>query len=79
MLTTADIDAVVRRGDMAEVGGIAYAGSRGILRVEVRGDEGEWHEARLREPLSGLTWVIWRVELPVAVRYVARAVVLSAS
>ena len=73
VLTTADIDAVVRRGDVADVGGIAYSGSRGISKVEVRGDDGEWHEAQLREPLSALTWVIWRVELPVSVRYVARA------
>ena len=78
VLTIADIDAVVRHGDVAEVGGMAYAGSRGVSKVEVRGDDGQWHEARLREPLSDTTWVMWRVELPVSVRYVARAVVISA-
>jgi DMSO/TMAO reductase YedYZ molybdopterin-dependent catalytic subunit len=50
----------------ALIGGIAHAGSRAIARVEVRVDEGEWHEARVREPLSSTTWVVWRVEVPYA-------------
>jgi hypothetical protein len=50
----------------ADVGGIAYAGSRGVSRVEVRVDEGEWLEATLRAPLSETTWVVWRVQLPVS-------------
>lgn len=45
-------------------GGIAHAGSRGISRVELRVDDGPWREAKLRTPLSGLTWVIWRCSLP---------------
>lgn len=44
------------------VGGIAYAGARGIERVEVRVDDGPWREARLRPPLSDLTWVVWRYD-----------------
>jgi len=52
----------VRRGDVTEVGGFAYAGARGISRVEVRADEGEWQQALIREPMSGTTWVIWRTE-----------------
>jgi DMSO/TMAO reductase YedYZ molybdopterin-dependent catalytic subunit len=44
-------------------GGIAPAGARGISRVEVRADDGEWREALLRTPLSPTTWVIWRAEL----------------
>ena len=71
---TASVDAVVRQGDMADVGGIAYAGSRGVVRVEVRGDNGEWHDAQLRRPLSDLTWVVWRARIPAAAKYVARAV-----
>jgi DMSO/TMAO reductase YedYZ molybdopterin-dependent catalytic subunit len=47
------------------VGGIAYAGSRGVSRVNVRVDEGEWQDAQLREPLSGTTWVLWRADLSV--------------
>lgn len=44
------------------VGGIAYAGARGISKVEVRVDDGEWTEAQLRTPLSDLTWVVWRYD-----------------
>ena len=46
------------------VGGIAFAGARGISRVEVRVDGGAWEEAQLRSPLSETTWVIWRYEWP---------------
>ena len=54
-------------GGMAvPIGGIAYAGTRGISRVEVRVDDGEWQEAQLRAPLSDVTWVIWRYDWPFA-------------
>ena len=46
------------------VGGIADAGSRGISRVEVQVDGGPWETAELRQPLSPLTWVLWRYEWP---------------
>ncbi len=46
------------------VGGIAYAGARGIGGVEVRVDGGDWQPAQLRAPLSETTWVIWRYEWP---------------
>jgi DMSO/TMAO reductase YedYZ molybdopterin-dependent catalytic subunit len=46
------------------IGGIAHAGARGISRVEVQMDNGDWREAQLRSPLSGLTWVIWRYDMP---------------
>jgi DMSO/TMAO reductase YedYZ molybdopterin-dependent catalytic subunit len=49
---------------VASVGGIAHAGARRISKVEVRVDDGEWRDARLRDPLSGTTWVIWRADLP---------------
>jgi DMSO/TMAO reductase YedYZ molybdopterin-dependent catalytic subunit len=74
--TTAAVDAVVRRGDVTDVGGFAYAGARGISRVEVRADEGEWQPALIREPMSGTTWVIWRTEFrlpPGQHRFEARA------
>jgi DMSO/TMAO reductase YedYZ molybdopterin-dependent catalytic subunit len=61
---TAAPDASGRR--FASAGGIAHAGSRRISRVEVRVDEGEWRAARLREPLSETTWVVWRADLPSA-------------
>ena len=42
------------------VGGVAFAGDRGIQRVEVSFDDGEtWHDTRLSDPLSPYTWVLW--------------------
>lgn len=47
------------------VGGIAWAGDRGIRKVEVQVDEGPWEEAVLHLPaLSPLTWVQWRYDWP---------------
>jgi DMSO/TMAO reductase YedYZ molybdopterin-dependent catalytic subunit len=46
------------------VGGIAHAGARGISKVEVSVNEGDWQEAELRSPLSETTWVIWRYDWP---------------
>ncbi len=45
------------------VGGIAWAGDRGIQRVELQIDDGAWVETTLRTPpLSQLTWVQWRYD-----------------
>ena len=49
---------------LVPVGGIAFAGARGISKVEVRVDGGPWSEASLRAPLSETTWVIWRYDWP---------------
>ncbi|RPJ51227.1 MAG: hypothetical protein EHM21_03220, partial [Chloroflexi bacterium] len=50
-------------GRVLPVGGIAYAGARGISKVEVQVDDGPWEAAELRDPpLSPLTWVQWRYE-----------------
>jgi DMSO/TMAO reductase YedYZ molybdopterin-dependent catalytic subunit len=46
------------------IGGIAFAGARGISKVEVRMDNGAWREAELRTPLSEKTWVLWRCDCP---------------
>ena len=48
------------------VGGIAFAGARGISKVQLKTDDGLWQEARLRPPLSETTWVIWRIDIPYA-------------
>jgi sulfite oxidase len=48
------------------VGGIAYAGDRGISQVQLRVDGGPWQDAQLRSPLSETTWVVWRYEWPFA-------------
>ncbi len=58
---------VPRRGEVLtagrhEIGGIAFAGDRGISKVEVSDDNGKtWHEATIAENPSdaGLSWVIW--------------------
>lgn len=49
---------------MVPIGGIAFAGARGISRVEIKVDDGEWQQAQLRSPLSDTTWVIWRYHWP---------------
>lgn len=47
------------------VGGIAWAGDRGIQRVEVQVDDGAWEEARILDPpMSPLIWVLWRYDWP---------------
>src|SRR4030042_1591099 len=47
------------------LGGIAWAGARGIAKVEVQIDDGEWIETQLRNPpLSPLTWVQWHYDWP---------------
>lgn len=48
---------------MTMVGGIAFAGARGIQSVELSVDDGAWMSAELDRPLSQLTWVLWRAAL----------------
>ncbi len=63
--TVAD-EAIIGEGDerLVPIGGIAYSGARGISKVEIQADHGEWVEAQLRSPLSPFTWVIWRYDWP---------------
>ncbi|MEA2676912.1 MAG: hypothetical protein QOJ81_1053 [Chloroflexota bacterium] len=49
-----------------DVAGVAWAPTRGISRVEVRLDGGEWQQTQLSEPLSNYAWVQWRATLNVA-------------
>jgi DMSO/TMAO reductase YedYZ molybdopterin-dependent catalytic subunit len=51
-------------GTTIPVGGIAFAGARGVSRVQVRVDDGPWQDVELRTPLSDLTWVLWRYDWP---------------
>lgn len=47
-------------GVPVKVGGVAFAGSRGIKRVEFSSDNGRsWNDAKLEKPLSPLAWTIW--------------------
>jgi hypothetical protein len=43
-----------------ELGGVAYAGDRGIAEVQVGTDGGRtWARAEVKKPLGPHTWVLW--------------------
>ena len=45
------------------IGGVAFAGDRGISKVEVSLDGGKtWEEATLKPPASNLSWALWAYE-----------------
>jgi DMSO/TMAO reductase YedYZ molybdopterin-dependent catalytic subunit len=47
-------------GGKAPIAGIAFAGDRGISKVEVSTDGGTtWKTAQIKDPLSQYTWVLW--------------------
>jgi DMSO/TMAO reductase YedYZ molybdopterin-dependent catalytic subunit len=47
-------------GQKVPVAGIAFAGDRGISKVEVSTDSGAtWKSASIKDPLSKYTWVLW--------------------
>jgi DMSO/TMAO reductase YedYZ molybdopterin-dependent catalytic subunit len=53
----------VRAGQAVTIAGIAYAGARGVARVEVSFDGGKaWREAELGKRYSRATWRRWAVE-----------------
>jgi DMSO/TMAO reductase YedYZ molybdopterin-dependent catalytic subunit len=57
--TPRDADVVRLSGIL--LGGVAFAGSRGVKAVEWSSDGGQtWAQADLKPPLSALTWVLWR-------------------
>ena len=67
VIDTVAVDSHITEGGqkLVPIGGIAFAGVRGISKVEIQVDgEGPWYEAQLREPLSEATWVIWRYDWP---------------
>src|SRR5215831_17069163 len=67
VIDTVAVDMMIVQADestLVPIGGIAHAGARGVSKVEVQVDGGEWREAQLRAPLSSLTWVIWRYDWP---------------
>ncbi|MGH7807895.1 MAG: molybdopterin-dependent oxidoreductase, partial [Thermodesulfobacteriota bacterium] len=56
-------DSAIRKEDRY-IGGIAFAGERGIKKVEVSLDEGKsWREAQLKKPFpEPYTWAFWAME-----------------
>lgn len=64
ILTQSRIDtpkagASVAGGTTVPIGGVAWAPDRGVQKVEVAIDGGEWQECRISDPLDDATWVQW--------------------
>jgi hypothetical protein len=58
-----------RTAGRTPIAGFAFAGDRGISKVEVSVDGGHtWSEAALKKPLSPYTWVLWGYEWTPRVR-----------
>lgn len=46
--------------NQASIAGIAFAGDRGISKIEISTDGGAtWQQAEIKAPLSPFTWVLW--------------------
>jgi DMSO/TMAO reductase YedYZ molybdopterin-dependent catalytic subunit len=66
--TTSVVDTTAgdAESETVAIGGIAYAGAKGISRVELQIDDGPWQDAELRiPPVSPLSWVQWRYDWPI--------------
>jgi len=46
-------------GGTVPIAGVAWAPDRGIAKVEVGIDDGDWVEAEISTPISDATWVQW--------------------
>lgn len=54
---------VVQAGTAVTVNGVAFAGDRGVSRVEISPDDGQsWLPARLTYAPSPLAWVLWSAD-----------------
>ncbi len=64
VIDTVTVDnAAISKNGVMPLGGIAWAGSRGISKVEVQINDRPWVEAELRTPAySPLAWVQWRYD-----------------
>jgi DMSO/TMAO reductase YedYZ molybdopterin-dependent catalytic subunit len=52
-----------QNGGSVIVAGYAFAGDRGVSKVEVSFDNGgTWQQAELKTPLSNLTWALWAID-----------------
>jgi len=58
-----DVARAGKAGQPASVAGIAFAGDRGIARVEVSTDGGRtWSDAELKPSLSRNAWTLWHLD-----------------
>jgi len=69
--TASRIDAPGGRATLAPgtlaVGGVAFAGDRGIQSVEISTDQGQsWLPAQVKPGLSANTWQLWRTDVEVS-------------
>lgn len=66
ILTQSRIDRPRREARIAAgpytIAGVAWAMDRGVAKVEVQVDEGEWREAALSAPISEATWIQWKID-----------------
>ena len=54
-------------GEQIPIAGVAFAGDRGISRIQISTDDGAtWLDAEIKDPLSPYSWVIWATEISVA-------------
>ncbi len=50
-------------GSKSPIAGLAFAGDRGISKVEVSTDGGNtWQSASIKDPLSSNSWVLWALD-----------------
>ncbi len=56
-----------REGDVIAVAGVAWAPDRGISKVEIQVDDGDWQPATLATALGPQTWVQWKLAWPATV------------
>jgi DMSO/TMAO reductase YedYZ molybdopterin-dependent catalytic subunit len=55
------LDGDIVKAGAVEVGGVAFAGKKGVSKVEYSTDGGSsWNAAAFDAPLSPFTWVVWR-------------------
>ena len=59
-IDVAGVNGRARSGEATWIAGIAWAGIRGVEKVEVSTDDGQtWTEAMLKEPVSPISWRHW--------------------
>ncbi len=61
--TASFVDRILRDGDKAKMGGVSFAGMRGVQRVEVRANNGSWMAVEIETQISPYTLTRWKGEL----------------
>jgi DMSO/TMAO reductase YedYZ molybdopterin-dependent catalytic subunit len=74
--STARIEVARRSDGGILLAGVAFAGARGVQRVDVRVDGGSWRAAELRQPaLDRASWQQWRLTVAPGARLVEARVI----